>query len=56
MVGSLKSLESEVMVVPSEVVGSMVVLFLLELSRGVVGSSPLFCAGGICVCSCTMGG
>jgi hypothetical protein len=56
MVGSLNSLDSEVMVVRSEFVRSKVVRFLLLPSSGVVGSSPLFCASGICVCSCTMGG
>jgi hypothetical protein len=56
MVVSLKSLDRDVMVVCCEFSVSMVVRFLLESSRGVVGSSPLFWAGGICVCSCTMGG
>lgn len=44
------------MVVRSDVTTSMVVRFLLELSSGVVGSSPLFMASGTCVCSCTIGG
>jgi hypothetical protein len=56
MVVSLNSLEREVMVVCSELTRSMVVRFLPVLSSGVVGSSPLFWAWGICVCSCTMGG
>jgi hypothetical protein len=55
MVVSLKSLERDVMVDCCELRGSMVVRFLLGSSSGVVGSSPLFWAGGICVCSCTMG-
>jgi hypothetical protein len=34
---------------------SVVVRFLPGVSRGVVGSSPLFCTVGICVCGCTIG-
>jgi hypothetical protein len=52
---SLNSLVREVMVVCSCLIRSMVVRFLLVFSSGVVGSSPLFWASGICLCSCTMG-
>jgi hypothetical protein len=55
MVVSLNSFERDVMVVCCELSVSMVVRFLLS-SSGVVGSSPLFWAGGIWLCSCTMGG
>jgi hypothetical protein len=54
MLDPLKRLESEVMVC-SGCIRSMVVRFRLVFSRGVVGSSPLFWAAGMRVCSCTMG-
>lgn len=47
---------SEVTVAYSLPTRSMVVRFLPGVSRGVVGSSPLFWTLGICVWSCTMGG
>ena len=53
---SLNSFDRDVMVVRSDVTTSMVVRFRLELSSGVVGSSPLFVASGTWACSCTMGG
>jgi hypothetical protein len=56
VVVSLKSFDRDVMVVCCEFRVSMVVRFLVESSSGVVGSSPLFWAAGIWLCSCTMGG
>lgn len=56
MAVSLNSFDKDVMVVCSCLIRSMVVRFLLVFSSGVLGSSPLFCASGIRVWSCTMGG
>lgn len=46
---------SELMVAYSLPTRSIVVRFFPGVSRGVVGSSPLFWTLGICVCSCTIG-
>jgi hypothetical protein len=53
---SLNSLLMSVRTEFSERIRSMVVRLLLSLSRGVFGSSALFCAWSIRVCSWTMGG
>jgi hypothetical protein len=50
-----KRLLSELIVAYSLPTRSIVVRFFPGVSRGVLGSSPLFCTLGICVCSCTIG-
>jgi hypothetical protein len=52
---SAKSRLRVVTAVYSLPIRSIVVRFLPGVSRGVVGSSPLFWTLGICVCSCTIG-
>lgn len=49
------SVKRRLSVVSSLPMRSMVVRFRPGVSRGVLGSSPLFCTLGICVCSCTIG-